>query len=284
MDLLLEKQPALQPHAAAGGASGHPHDPRCLSQLFQVSVISQMAADGRLQRMDGGGGGGSEDPDCPAPYGLEPCSKSPPPRAAAPQSQSQRGDAGASGGGAANPVLRFPSEQLRALAEAAWAISIRESAAGVLDNTMIVDVGAALRAALAPLSPPPQVTFGAVCPVFHHVVDIAVADGAVPGVRGRLAVQVDGKTRYLQCADTRWWVQDGSTAMRDRCLASAGWTVVVVPCAVWRKLGVDSGEKEAYLRRKLFPGKEQKQRRREGGGGGVWPEGGGRGGGVVSAR
>lgn len=219
-------------------APQQPHDPRWLSQLFQVSLVSRLLLEGRLEPMGAPGGG-----ECPNHRGLDPCNtggawRQPP--AAAP--------AAAEAVAPASAALAFPSEQLRSLAEAAYSISVRESAATALDNTMIAEVADGVRAVLSGAGLAAEIELGTVCPEFRHVVDIAVS---VSGGR-RLAVQVDGKTRYLRCADTRWWVQDGSTAMRDRCLASAGWEVVIVPCPMWRRLG-SREEKEAFLRERLFP-------------------------------
>lgn len=119
----------------------------------------------------------------------------------------------------------------------------------------------------APLGEALRMDEGHYCITSMRVVDIAIfatgisggtsapsspAGGGGADVGQRIAVEVDGPYHFISDLETgRRWI-DGSTALRNRCLALAGWKVVSVPFNEWDDLGRGNATREdEYLRVKL---------------------------------
>lgn len=171
--------------------------------------------------------------------------------------------------GTAAGLFQFPSDSpVRKVALESWEAQARSD----INTTSMLEakVAAGFRRILSfvssglltatPLSNTVRMEIGYFCTASLRMVDIVIissgagastllAGGA--GVERRIAVEVDGPSHFIHDLESgRVWI-DGSTALRNRCLALAGWEVVSIPFHEWDGLGGDVEREDEYLRGKL---------------------------------
>ena len=125
--------------------------------------------------------------------------------------------------------------------EESVAASLRSVASTTTASLLQIDVLTELRQSLGLAVEDEYVVMGAL-----------VVDGAIPGER--VCIEVDGPTHFLTCVEEEGQLREnGSTLLKRRLLAQAGWRVVAISFSEWNVLS-GSEERKKWLRAKLAKG------------------------------